>query len=55
MNDQKNTGKPEKGVPKRDGSGGGTRENQGRGGCPPSNNRNPDRVVIVNKRKDFTG
>ena len=25
-----------RGVPKRDGSGGGTRKNQGRGGCPPS-------------------
>lgn len=25
----------EKGVPKQDGSGGGQRTNQGRGGCPP--------------------
>lgn len=25
-----------KGVPKRDGSGHGTRDNKGRGGCPPS-------------------
>ena len=25
-----------KGTPKHDGSGGGTRRNQGRGGCPPS-------------------
>lgn len=25
-----------KGVPKRDGSGGGERKNRGRGGCPPS-------------------
>lgn len=25
-----------KGVPKRDGSGKGTRKNRGRGGCPPS-------------------
>jgi len=25
-----------KGVPKRDGSGGGTRKNRGRGGCTPT-------------------
>lgn len=25
-----------KGVPRKDGSGGGTRRNKGRGGCPPS-------------------
>jgi len=25
-----------KGTPKKDGSGGGTRKNQGRGGCSPS-------------------
>lgn len=28
-----------KGVPKRDGSGRGTRANQGRGGCSPPKNR----------------
>jgi len=37
-----------KGVPKEDGSGGGTRNNRGRGGCPPS--RRPSKGKGVNKK-----
>jgi len=40
-----------KGVPKRDGSGNGNRDNRGRGGCVPTNKTGKAKN-IRNKRKD---
>lgn len=44
--------KEEKGVPKRDGSGKGTRENQGRGGCTTTEQRKKQIDGLLNSRKD---